>query len=331
MGLIRCVLVFLAGVPIFGSKEIIFGLLVLSCIPLINTEILTKLFKFIVLVFPIIFLLFFIHQDHFYTPISIIASYMIAISMKRVKLYDLKIVLRLLMAFHLVSFISLYLNGSDLIPELLFSESRHAVGINSLIKYRPSAIYQEPSNLALAYISIAILSIKLCGYGQNKILRPALACSLLTFSVISLISIIILVLSIKKDRKSVIKSFFSAVSFFLFIFFFVKLFALPKIQLYINSGISEYSRFNLLYKSGFSDNLIVNNIVSEGVSLDNGVIIYILILAGFLGIPLISYIVYKSYKDIKLILILFTKLSLTYPLFWLLIEHPYDTENSSSH
>ena len=209
-----------------------------------------------------------------------------------------------------------------MIPFYLYGENRHLVGVNELIKFRPSGLFLEPSTFSINYSALTVLL--LFNNEKNRFKRLYLILSvffaILTFSVISVISFIILLVYFKRFINKYIYRGLVLLSSSIFIFFFVTEFVVPKLSLYFNSGLENYTRVELIYRAFENFSLKPINYVSEGVSLDNGPIIFLFLLAGVYSIPLIIYLLKKSLKDFKIFLLIFSKISITYPLIWVIMN-----------
>lgn len=264
-----------------------------------------------------------IYQELSMTSISIFFSMIIGFSIREVKINSILIILSIFIAFHLFSFVSILYYGYDLIPQYLYGESRHLVGVNTLIKIRPSGLYPEPSTLAINYIAISIiLFLRKENYKyKNVLISLSILFSILTFSVISIVSVLILVSNYRHYFKSFFYKFIIAGGLSYFLYNFMTLFVLPKIGLYSDRGLDSYKRFELFYVMSENIGFKPVNFTKSGVALDNGPITYLILFCGVYAIPMIFYILKKSKNNLDVILILFTKISLTYPLLWLILKN----------
>lgn len=318
----KLLLLFLLGVPILDSKYPLYIFLLLLCISGFKNISFRKTINFLLLLLPIIFCELLIYNEFFTVSISIFFSFIIANSFEKIKLNSLKYVLFLFIGFHIISFISLNYFGFDLIPLYIYGESRHLVGVNSLIQFRPSGLFLEPSTLSINYIALTIMFI----YNKEKtrfkklFLFLSVIFSILTFSVISIISLIIILVHLRKIFNSFLYKVLLISSSLFFISSFFTKFIIPKISLYIDSGLENYSRFELIYVALKNFGITPIKLVQEGVALDNGPIIYLLLLSGIYSLPLILFLLKNSLKDSKLLLLIFTKISVTYPLIWLILK-----------
>ena len=103
-----------------------------------------------------------------------------------------------------------------------------------------------------------------------------------------------------------------------------------KVNLYNEEGLDNYSRFELVYKMIDNIGFVPENLIELGVSLDNGPIIYLLLFCGVYSIPIIFYIVKKSKNNTGLLLLLITKISITYPLLWVILRNNENVKSSNS-
>lgn len=281
-----------------------------------------KTLKIVLLMIPVVLCELFVFQQFFIVSLSILGSFLIAETFEKIEYNSLKTILLIFISFHAFSFYSLLTFGVDLIPEFLYEGSRHLVGVNDLIKFRPSGIFLEPSTFAINYIALTILFLKNKEQSGNKniYLLTSVVFSLLTFSVISVISLLILIYY----HKMFFNSFLVKLSVFIIIgylsYMFLISFVVPKINLYFVEGLENYARFELFFRMIEEFSLSPVNYVNQGVALDNGPIIYLLLFCGVYAIPLAIYMLIKSLKDFKIFLLILTKISVTYPLIWLILK-----------
>jgi len=329
----KILLIFLVGLPIFGSKLYLYLLLLLLCIPqLRNIRIKEYVFMFYILILPMLICEMFIFQKVPVVAITIFCSIIIGYSIREIKIKSIIVVLTVLIASQIFSFYSIINFGYDLVPKYLFGESRHLVGFNDLIKYRPSGIYLEPSTLAVYYIAILIilfLSKEKHKY-KNVLIIITTIFSILTFSVISLVSLLILAIYYKRFIGNFIYKTIIVISISLFTYSFVMSFVIGKVNLYMEEGFDSYSRFQLVYKMFDNIGFVPENLVELGVSLDNGPIIFLLLFCGVYSIPMIFFIIKKSKNNKGLLLLLATKISITYPLIWVILRNNEKVKSSNS-
>lgn len=317
MNFIRTILLFLFSVPILGSKFVI--PLILAVITVPNLKYLNSKFYLhaLILCLPILFsrLLFSIEFD--VTILYVLASIILSVNKVSFNKKSLLAVLFVFIFFHLISFVSLIQFNIDIIPEYIYGESRHNVQNNSFISFRPSGIFQEPSTLAIHYLVVTIFLMRDSIEKNSKYIFLSIFFSMLTFSVISILFILVLIPYLKKF-KYVVAVF---VPLIYFVYEFVSQFALNKIETYFNSGIEQYSRFELLFK--YLDNFYFAGFYedfSSYVAYDLGPVIFLFIYAGIFSIPIIVYIVSKSLKNLNVLVLIFTKISIVSPLFWIVLN-----------
>ena len=329
----KILLMFLVGLPIFGSKLILYLILLLLCIPQIrNIRFKEYIYLFYILIVPMLICELLIFQKAPVVSISIFCSMIIGYSVREIKIKSIIVVLTVLIASQIFSFYSIVNYGYDLVPQYIYGESRHLVGVNALIQYRPSGIYMEPSNLAVYYIAILIilfLSKEKYKY-KNVLIIITTLFSILTFSVISLVSLLIIIINYKRFVGNFIYKVIIAITSSLFTYHFVTSFVVGKVNLYNEEGLDNYSRFELVYKMIDNIGFVPENLIELGVSLDNGPIIYLLLFCGVYSIPIIFYIVKKSKNNTGLLLLLITKISITYPLLWVILRNNENVKSSNS-
>lgn len=329
----KILLIFLVGVPIFGSKYILYLLLLLLFIPeFIKFRFKKFLLLFYVLILPPLICELFIYQQFPFVSLSIFFSLLIGHSVQEIKIKSIIVILTFLILFQLFSFYSLINYGYDLVPNYLYGESRHLVGVNDLIQFRPSGIYMEPSTLSIYYTGILIiifLNKEKFKY-KNVLIIIAALFSVLTFSIISLVSLLLILINYRRFVTNFLYRLFLAIISSLFVYNFVTYFVIGKISLYNEKGLDNYSRFELVYKMIDNIGLFPNNLTELGVSLDNGPIIYLLLFCGVYSIPIILYILKKSRNNSGLLLLLITKISITYPLFWVILNFNENIKSSNS-
>ncbi len=318
MNLLRTILLFLFTIPVFGSKFIIPIALLILTIP--NFKYLSSSFYFYSLLFcvPIIFSKLFFSTEFDPTIFYVVVSILISVNKISISNKSLKTILFIFIFFHLLSVVSILQTGYDFIPDFIYGESRHYVQNNTLINFRPSGIFQEPSTFAIHYLIIAILLLREKTSENIKYVFLSILASLFTFSVISVLFILILIPFLKKAKY--IFLIFIPLGFF--IYEFLNQFALNKINNYFDIGIQNYSRFELLFKyldnfyfAGFYENL------SNYVAYDLGPIIFLFIYAGIFSFPIIIYISMRCIKDLNLLVLVFTKISVVSPLFWVVLNN----------
>ncbi len=317
MNLIRTVLLFFFTVPLFGSKFIIPILLIIFSIPTLkylNSKFFLRVLLFFALIF---FSRLFLATEFDPTLFYILMAIILSANKFNLESKNLRIILFILFVFHLISFLSLYQFDVDIIPNYIYGESRHLVQSNTLVDFRPSGIFQEPSTFAVHYLIIAILLMNISAEKNKKYIIFSIILSLLTFSVISLLFTIVLIPFFKKIRYI----FLLFIPIIFFMYEFVNQFAYNKVNSYFDMGLENYSRFELLFEYinnftyyGFSEDF------SNYVSYDLGPVVFLFIYAGIFSFPLIIYLLLKAYKNINLFILILTKISVVNPLFWIVIN-----------
>ena len=329
----KLLLIFLIGIPFFGSKYIIYILLLVLCIPDYKyLSIKKSLMIFYILIIPMLLCEVYVFKEAPITSLSIFISMVIGSSIREININSIKVVLTIIILFHLFSFYSIINYGYDLLPEYLHGESKHLVGINSLIQIRPSGIYSEPSTLSIHYIAISVfIFLKKESY-KHKTLIISLATlfSLLTFSIISLVSILIIIVNYRKLLLASIYKLIIATGLSFSIYNFVIKFVIPKVELYTNNGLDNYKRSELFFLMIENIGFTPVNYTKLGVALDNGPIIYLMLFCGIYSLPLIFFILKKSKNNTELLLLLITKISITYPLFWFILTSNEKNKSSNS-
>ena len=292
-----------------------------------------EIVNFTLLLLPIMFCELILFTQTPAVSLSIFLSFLISKSFTKIRLNSIKYVLFLFVGFHLFSYYSLITYGFDMIPSYLYGESRHLVGVNSLIEFRPSGLFLEPSTFSVSYSALTIMLLYNKDNDRFKKLYLILSVvfAILTFSVISIISIIILLVYFRTFINSYLYRIILTLSSSFFIFSFFTEFIIPKLSLYLENGIEKYSRVRLVFDALENFSLIPTNYVSQGIALDNGAIVFLFLLAGIFSLPLITYLMKKSFLDFKILLLILSKISITYPLIWLLIKQSNETQNSNRH
>ena len=236
MNLTRTILLFFFTIPVFGSKFVIPLLLIIFSIPNIkylNSKFyLHTIFFFSVIFFSRLFLSTQFDPNLFYILIAIILS----VNSISLESKNLKIILFILLFFHLISIFSLFQSEVDIIPNLIYGESRHLVQSNTFVDFRPSGIFQEPSTFALYYLIIAILLSNISRDKNRKFIIFSIILSLMTFSVISLLFPIVLLPFFKRIRYI----FLLFIPIIFFIYEFINQFAYNKINSYFLLPIIIY-------------------------------------------------------------------------------------------
>ncbi|MDB4638253.1 hypothetical protein OAE64_00025 [bacterium] len=329
----KLLLLFLVGVPIFGTKITIYLSLFLLSIPaMLNIRIKEYIVSFYVLVIPLLICELFVFQQLPIISLSIFFSIIIGYSNREFKIKSVTVVLTVLIVFQIISFYSIVNLGYDFVPDYLYGESRHRVGVNDFIQFRPSGIYQEPSTLAIYYIATLVILFTSKEKHKHKRILIAIAAlsSVLTFSVISLISLVLLIIYNKRFIKGFLYQSSIAIISSLFIYHFVTSFVITKVSSYSEKGLDNYNRLQLVYKIFDNNWFIPKNLIKEGVAFDNGPLVFLFLFCGIYSIPMILYLVIKSKNNAGLLLMLITKISITYPLFWAILKNNEKIKNRYS-
>jgi len=233
--------------------------------------------------------------------------------------------------FFVLSIISILLLDTDIIAQFIYGESRHSTGAFSLVKFRGSGLYQEPSTFAyhLIGIAFALHMISDKDYFYSKI--TLLFFSLLSFSAAAAVSLVFLsYLAIKSPLKFKIKIailvFISPA--FIWIGYIVVEFLLYKINVYSQMDLSMVTRFhavNLFYEQlpifGLDEATLKNNVVFDLGPLFSSVLIF-----GVFAIPVGGLLVYCCIKKTMFLCLIVTKIPLTDPLLWFLANKIIDEQ-----
>jgi len=318
MNLIRTILIFFFSVPVFGSKFFIPILLIIfsvSNIKYLNRKFyIYSIFLFSIILFSQLFLSTRFDPNMFYILIAIILS----VNSVSIESKNLKIILFIMLFFHIFSIFTLFQFEIDFFPNLLYGESRHLVQSNTFVNFRPSGVFQEPSTFAVYYLVIAILLSKISKEKNRKYIIFSILLSLLTFSVISLLFPIVLIPFFKRIRYI----FLLFIPIIFFIYEFINQFAFNKINAYFDMGIENYARFELLFEYLNDFNYYgFQNDLSAYVAYDLGPIVYLFIFAGIFSFPLIIFLLFKAFKNLNLLVLLLTKISISNPLFWIAMNN----------
>ena len=231
--------------------------------------------------------------------------------------------------FFVLSIISILVLDTDLIAQFIYGESRHSTGAFSLVKFRGSGLYQEPSTFAYHLIGIAfalhLISTKDVFYSKITLLFF----SLLSFSAAAVVSLVFLsYLAIKSPLKFKVKLailvFISPA--FVWIGYIVVEFLLYKINVYSQMDLSMVTRFqavNLFYEQlpifGLDEETLKNNVV-----FDLGPIFSSILIFGVLAIPVGMLLTFCCFKSPMFLCLIVTKIPLTDPLLWFLANKIID-------
>ncbi len=233
-------------------------------------------------------------------------------------LKELKVVLYALAGATIVSYISLFILGHDLLPLILYGESRHSVGAFQGVNYRPSGFYLEPSTLAYHFLLLAFLFDLLSRRNKrnlDKYIRASIILSFLTLSPASLVGLVFLKkFKIKKLRYRAPL----IVTSFIMLYTIINL-LLYKLEVYSGIGFASVERFkalHLAFKEEVAFGLSITEI-SNFVIYDNGPIISLILYFGYLSIPIILFLLYVVIKDWRFLALLLIKIPFTNPLLWM--------------
>lgn len=245
----------------------------------------------------------------------------VAISTSLYDKYNLKglrVILYVLIGSTLLSYITLFLLGQDLLPTILYGESRHAVGAFQEVSYRPSGYYLEPSTLAYHFLLLAFLfdlTGRRLGVMVDKHIRICIIFSFLTLSPASLVGLVFL----KKFRIKKLRYRVPVLIASLGVIYTVVQLLLYKIEVYSRIGFESVERFKALHRAFNGDITFGLSIseISNFVIYDNGPIISLILYFGYLALPLILFLFYIVVKDWRFVALLLIKIPFTNPLLWM--------------
>ncbi len=217
--------------------------------------------------------------------------------------------------------------GYDLIPQLIYGESRHAVHDNVFLKFRVSGLYQEPSTLGLHMLLLSLWADQT--HPRQRFVSMTFAgIALLTFSSITILAAFKIVM----DLRKVLRSKFSllllpvvlvggVVALRSFYLFFVE-----KVSLYAGQGLETAKRFEALFftwdQIAFDEfNFFQGHdtdIIQKFVVYDLGPLLSTLLILGFPGALLVTaFLVRMRFSLVNIAIVLATKATLNNPLLWI--------------
>lgn len=224
--------------------------------------------------------------------------------------------------FFLISVTSIAVYGEDILPRIIYGESRHAVAQGGSINFRASGIYSEPSTYGGHMLFIYML-LKLKGMTNHRLTNQMVILSILaTVSFSSIILLLILSIEIFKNKKT-LRTFIA----YLFIFAFMSIVLIPffqnKINVYSSLGLENVERFKAILYLYDYPNIWVAGLPSEMLSkfvvYDLGWFFSSFIIFGILGVPIALVPFILLLTSPSYFLLFFTKLSFTNPVCWLTI------------
>lgn len=317
------ILILSVGIPVFGNKIVLYStFLVRELFIALNLKKAHIKTTFILVVFPLFISA--IYRDVVLDVVAIGSSLVLGYSFARRVTISRRSLLRValfLLVSHIFSFWSLYDTGIDRLPFLIYGESRHEVPLTSPFPFRPSGFFQEPSSLCAIYLALLALARKI---GYDTLVWLLLFASFCTFSGISLLALIM----VNWKRSLISLRYWSIIFLPLIIYLLVNSlvpFVIDKVLLY-SGNIENYSRVIDIISITRSD-VIFGKMDYEGVILDNGPLLFLLLKFGVFALPLMFYIVTLTKNNLFLVIILFIKLSVTLPLIWLVLFYE-NTRNS---
>lgn len=310
--------VFMFAVPAFGVNVNLFYLISLLFILRwkVNKHRLKVYLFNLAIIVPLLFVLL-VYPSKWLTLLVLFVAFTTGLYDKY-NLKGLKVILYVLIGSTLLSYITLLLSGQDLLPSILYGESRHSVGAFQEASFRPSGFYLEPSTLAYHFLLLAFLFDligKRFNTGVDKYIRICIVFSFLTLSPASLVGLVFLKkFKIKKLRYRVPVYIAGLVM----LYTIIKL-LLYKLEVYSSLGFASVERFKALYRAFDGDIMFGLSIseISNMVIYDNGPIISLILYFGYFSIPLILFLLYIVIKDWRFLALLLIKIPFTNPLLWM--------------
>ncbi|WP_372766132.1 hypothetical protein [Pseudoalteromonas sp.] len=231
----------------------------------------------------------------------------------------------LLIIFFILSIISIQFLGYDIIAKLIYGESRHEIGAFELISFRGSGVYQEPSTYA--YHLIAIVCLLHIANSKDYFSQKCiiLIFALLSFSAAAAVALLMLAYllvyaPIRFNLKLSLLLLLSPAVFYLG--YIVITFLQYKVGHYATTGFAEVTRFQAI--SLFSETTPALGLSAEQLSnlviFDMGPLISSVLIFGLLAVPVVFVLLFCCVKNPPSFCLLLTKIPLTDPLLWCVVN-----------
>lgn len=255
--------------------------------------------------------------------------------------WDLRKALWLHMAAAIFSAFSLIGLGYDMVPEILYGESRHAVHNNSFLTFRASGLYQEPSTMGLHMLLLSIWADR--SHPDRKWIGLTFSgIALLTFSSITILAAFKIAIDLRHTLRSksalllvpviLVGGYFALQSFYGFF--------LDKLILYNSNGFENAKRFEALFFT--LDQIAVGRFnfftghppetIQRFVLYDLGPLISTSLILGLSGVILMLVFLARMRPTIlNFAIILSTKAAIGNPLLWVATSsHPAPSADTTT-
>ena len=227
----------------------------------------------------------------------------------------------------LMSLATLLVYGSDLIPSLLYGESRHGIQADASLSFRISGVYQEPSTFGLHMLLLSIWADHTDPH-RRWVGSLFAVLALLTFSSITILAALQIVLQLRKSMSS--RAWILLVPLVLvtggtIMLIFYRFFA-QKILLYQSMGWETVKRFEALFFTireidAGRYNFFLGHpaeVIQQFVIYDLGPIISTLLILGFGGVvTIIIFLARMRFTLLNIAVIAATKATINSPLLWI--------------
>jgi len=226
-----------------------------------------------------------------------------------------------------LSFATLLGLGYDLMPQILYGESRHGIHVNAFLQFRISGLYLEPSTFGLHMLLLSIWADH-AHPGKRGVSMMFAGLALLTFSSITILAAFKLILDQRHLLRSKAGVFLLPlvvsgggvvlVSFYLFFS--------DKLRLYQAQGLETSKRFEALFFT--LEQIAVNDFnflqghdattLQAFVVYDLGPVISTSLILGLPGFLLVvAFCARMRFSLLNIAIIMATKASINNPLLWI--------------
>ncbi|AIY66939.1 hypothetical protein [Pseudoalteromonas piratica] len=241
----------------------------------------------------------------------------------------------LLIVFFILSILSIQFLGYDIIAKIIYGESRHEIGAFELISFRGSGVYQEPSTYA--YHLIAIVCLLHLANSKDFFLQKCiiLIFALLSFSAAAAVALLMLayLLIYAPIRFNLKLSLLLLLSpAIVYLGYIVVTFLQYKVGHYATTGFDEVTRFQAI--SLFSATTPILGLTAEQLNnlviFDMGPLISSVLIFGLLAIPVVFVLLFCCIKNPPSFCLLLTKIPLTDPLLWCVVNRIFKQNKANN-